>query len=770
MTIAHTLPEKLALIDAANAAGKSLQVNKDGGLQYASFGEKFIRLLGGIGQSDAWKLGRAAQLNELVKLSLEKSVLVSGVPGAGKYDRLLQNVRLAGELSGPGQIVTAHYRAALERFDQKQGLETYQPPAAPLPAPQTPVRTNFRPLPDVRLAFVGRAETDQAIDSLGSAGSTLHVLYETYRVLGEKPFASDRELRAQQAGALLSILSNLEDRIESSLKTGRFTNEQIETVHELLDRISGERSLIGGVLANTNPLNENHGRSWSDAIALRRLGVDLSDNILHPAEINPDSAVILGKGAMNEVYAVQDKSGEIFVYKPGQVYQKTLSADVLGYAAAHGADLAPVGDRRAGADLRFEARNLVATNLDRLVGTSLIIESSIAKIPVSKFIFKDEDISERGDLHSDFGLLMKKAEGASGYALAGTPELGGILGSRALKRDLSTLVLFDAILQSFDRHPGNYMIETQNGAYVSLKAIDNDFGVFATDVSPSQFRRHTAEDKDILAGRIPTTFKEQHRGPYLAVNNSLRRMADALDGYVMPASGDRSEIIYPPELVLTPADRARIAAAVDRFDAVKVEQSRVNRAGLGSSPEMGAAIDAFAADIAAAGFDESSPIGVFAKECRTVFEYISNLEVQRNELRVRLVGEGIVFGPSGFYNNETHNVGLPEIADKAIADRIRSPDFERALVESSQHLLTRDEITALSERLRVVQAHLNKLEIQGRLVSDSTWASDFRDAEGNDIDSIVARSGHSYWAALNQCHSDKLALNKAPAPAPAPAP
>jgi hypothetical protein len=243
-------------------------------------------------------------------------------------------------------------------------------------------------------------------------------------------------------------------------------------------------------------------------------------------------------------------------------------------------------------------------------------------------------------------------------------------------------------------------------------------------------------------------------------------MADAIDGYTQPGSNGGSDVVYAPSFVLTPDERARISSAIDRFDAVKVEQSRINRAGVGSSPEMSAAIDAFAADIAAAGFDESSPLGVFAKECRTVFEYISTLEIRRNEMIARLAGEGIVFGPNAYYNNDTHNVGLPEIADKAVADRIRSPEFERGLLESSQHLLTRDEITALSDRLHQVQAHLNNLEAQGRLVTDPTWQTDIRDAEGNGIDEITARPNHSYWAVLKKCHEEKLRSNAAGAAAP----
>ena len=171
-------------------------------------------------------------------------------------------------------------------------------------------------------------------------------------------------------------------------------------------------------------------------------------------------------------------------------------------------------------------------------------------------------------------------------------------------------------------------------------------------------------------------------------------------------------------------------------------------------------------DVAAAGFDESSPLGVFAKECRTVFENISTLGIRRNEMIARLAGEGIVFGANAYYNNETHNVGLPEIADKAVADRIRSPEFERGLLESSQHLLTRDEITALSDRLHQVQDHLNTLEAQGRLVTDPTWQTDIRDAEGNGIDEITARPNHSYWAALKKCHEDKMRSGAAGAAAP----
>ena len=53
---------------------------------------------------------------------------------------------------------------------------------------------------------------------------------------------------------------------------------------------------------------------------------------------------------------------------------------------------------------------------------------------------------------------------------------------------------------------------------------------------------------------------------------------------------------------------------------------------------------------------------------------------------------------------------------------------------------------------------LDKLEVQGRLVSD--WSSDHRAHNGQTIDEIVAEPGHSYWAVAFEHHQLQLARNK----------
>jgi hypothetical protein len=417
-------------------------------------------------------------------------------------------------------------------------------------------------------------------------------------------------------------------------------------------------------------------------------------------------------------------------------------------AQKKGADLnASSGETIEGIDLRYEARNIVASRLDQLFETDVIVGARIGEIPVENFTFKytksqDEDIQLRGDLHSDHGLLMDLVKGQTGIELAGTENLDKAMASRDLKRDLSNLVLMDAILGSFDRHPGNYMLDIENGQYKGIKGIDNDFSLFATSLDAGAFRRLTQDQEDILTKGVARSLLDANQAGRIPFNAAITLKQGLANLDTTPRD---------PNPQLTPELRAQLEVAIDQFDAVKARVYAADtNADLKASPILGQAWTEFAND-ARAIVPEGHPFWTFVESGATIHKAFSEQKAAKDALLKELTDEGVN------YKLNTFNVGLPTIADKALADKIRAPGFAATLAANIRPLLTEKETAGTLDRLKTVQSHLDKLEQEGRLVSD--WSSDHRANNGQSIDEIVAEPGHSYWEVLKDRHDHVIQVN-----------
>ena len=750
------------------------EVNSDGsirkqtaGEQIKSFGLRLVRQFDAHAQSKDALVGLALR-NLYAKVSPGSAYTRSGPDLNGQLGRFmvaqpeLRNRRPTIPLQPPttlSPIASAIAGVASNEAQRRAAaLEASQEAAA---------AQTFRPLHDVRLALSSQAEARRDILSLGLPGRPVLALFEDHRNLGSAMKVSDDpQVRAEQGAKLISNLNKLERRIDDVVARGVLSPAQADTVSQLLARVQGEKALVGAVIANKLEAGAT-GATWTQALSLRRLGVDLAKDVMHDRPLDPGSLKRLGAGAMNAVYLVNDDQGRSFVYKPGLNYQDRLAADVVVLAQHLGAELnATDGASKEGVDLRYEARNVVASRLDSLVNAQLMVACRFGEIPVENFTFqdsdkKDEDINLRGDLHSDHGLLMDRAPGRTGLAWAGTADLDAALGSRELKRDLSNLVLLDAVLGSFDRHPGNYLLNIENGQYRGLKGIDNDFSLFATNLDAGSFRRVSDDEKAILAGKIPQSVREANHSGRVAVGNQMLSLNDLLD----QALADPKK--YQPGLGLTPELRSQLQEAVNRFDVRKQstveskqqeEKARKTLIELAALPAMREAWVDFASDVKALGLPETHPFWKFVQSGLVITDAYADVKVKQEALQQKMAAEGLDLKAGATAQQRTHNVGLPAIADRQLADRIRQPDFAKALEQAIKPLLTEREVSGTLDRLKTVQQHLDKLEAQGRLVID--WSSDHRAHNGQTIDEIVAEPGHSYWAVVSEYHQAQLTRNQ----------
>jgi hypothetical protein len=776
-TVARDLSSQLSLIESAARLGKQLQVNKDGSISHASLATLAGRTLLALGKGQGFKAEQQRQVVDSLKAALAQSVSAGGRVGEGKYDVLFQKVQHINQTSGPGVLAVERYRQALAEFDSvgtlkpaplatgaaaHQGVEVGAKAAATATGKAQAIAAaaqHFRPLHDIRQALSAHAESRREFQSLGLAGRPALALFEDHRALGSAmKVSADPGVRADQGAQLLSNLTKLEHRLDDAVARGVLSPAQTDTVAKLLARVQSEKELVGAIVANKLDVG-GVDINWTQGLSLRRLGVDLTSDILHDRPLDPGSIKPLGEGAMNAVYLVKDDQGRSFVYKPGQTYQDVLGAHVVMMAQGRGADLNP-GDTQSkeGTDLRYEARNVVASRLDQLAASQVMVGARIGEIAVENFTFKtgdkkDEDVELRGDLHSDHGLLMDPAPGKTGSALRGSADLDQALASREFKRDLSNLVLLDAVLGSFDRHPGNYLVHIEGGQYKGVKGIDNDFSLFATGLDAGSFRLMTEEDRAILNGQVPNALREANQSGRAAVNSKMQMLGDVLDKAMNQPS------TLHPNPSLTPELRSKLNDAVQRFDTTKLaliaqvkqqESQTKSIVELSTRPEVRQAWTRFADDARAAGIPDGHPFWKFVASGFTMIDAYSNVKSKQEALSRQLADEGFDPKAGSIAQRSTHNVGLPRIADRALADRIRQPGFEQALAQAIRPLLTQREVEGTLERLHTVQRHLDKLEQQGRLVSD--WSSDHRASNGQTIDEIVAEPGHSYWAVLNDMH------------------
>lgn len=692
---------------------------------------------------------RESRLQALIGNTIEARVASSFVAVAQPGGQARASAAATTASSTPAALSAEARAAALEASQEAAAAQT------------------FRPLHDVRLALSSHAEARRDILSLGLFGRPVLALFEDHRNIGSAMKVSDDpQVRAEQGARLISNLKKLERRIDNVVARGVLSPAQADNVSQLMARVQGEKALVAAVIANKLEAGAT-GANWTQALSLRRLGVDLAKDVVHDRPLDVGSLKRLGAGAMNAVYLVNDDQGRSFVYKPGQNYQDYFAADVVVLAQRLGADLnASDGASKEGTDLRYEARNVVASRLDSLLDSQVMVSCRFGEIPVENFTFqaadkKDEDINLRGDLHSDHGLLMDRAPGRTGLAWAGTADLDTALGSRELKRDLSNLVLLDAVLGSFDRHPGNYLLNIENGQYRGLKGIDNDFSLFATNLDAGSFRRVSDDEQAILAGKIPQSLREANHSGRLALGNQMLSLSKLLD----QALADPKQ--FKPGLGLTTELRNQLQEAVSRFDVRKQatvenkqqeEKAHKTFIELAALPAMREAWVDFASDVKALGLPDTHPFLKFVQSGFVIADAYADVKVKQEALQQRIAAEGYDLKAGATAQQRTHNVGLPAIADRQLADRIRQPGFAQELERVIKPLLTEREVSGTLDRLKTVQQHLDKLEVQGRLVSD--WSSDHRAHNGQTIDEIVAEPGHSYWAVAFEHHQLQLARNK----------
>lgn len=113
----------------------------------------------------------------------------------------------------------------------------------------------------------------------------------------------------------------------------------------------------------------------------------------------------------------------------------------------------------------FAKRNLAMLAMDKLLGANVIPKTFLAK-------------------HNDKeGFIMEKVEGKTARQMQKDDKesLKDAMALPQVRRSLSNLYLLDMICAQVDRHPGNFVIEVENGVIKGVKGIDNDLA-FGKDV------------------------------------------------------------------------------------------------------------------------------------------------------------------------------------------------------------------------------------------------------------------------------------------------
>lgn len=138
------------------------------------------------------------------------------------------------------------------------------------------------------------------------------------------------------------------------------------------------------------------------------------------------------------------------------------------------------------------------------------------------------------------GIVMKKVEGVTGKkALKDDEDMDDnqkLHNNPKVRQGLSKLYLLDVICAQVDRHPGNYIIEIEDGVIKGVQGIDNDLA-FGKDLDFNTMEAMKGFNKNfgVMLGKEASTLTEIDR-PFaerivaLALNHQL--VSDALNGLV----------------------------------------------------------------------------------------------------------------------------------------------------------------------------------------------------------------------------------------------
>jgi hypothetical protein len=263
----------------------------------------------------------------------------------------------------------------------------------------------------------------------------------------------------QRKAAVLEVIkdSELPPEAKEQLSLSAMTDPEAKTdEYANLAEVLPHYSAVEGLSVNEARLLDRSELSPEVGRMYRQVNLKVTEATLLDPKYrteNEEACAELGRGAINIVYRVTYRDGEVWAFKPlpkidGSEVEKAWVAGMIGIDV-HDPQIAP--------------RNLATVAVARKLGFDVVIETRIA---------------EHG---GQVGLLMSIAPGKSASETRQTDR--ALFEDPVVRRELTKLQLLDALVGQVDRHGKNYFIEKTPEGKVTVTGIDLDqgFGHKVTD-------------------------------------------------------------------------------------------------------------------------------------------------------------------------------------------------------------------------------------------------------------------------------------------------